>query len=190
MQQNAESVWEKCLNFVEDNIDPQAFKTWFKPIVPVKLKDNALNIEVPSKFFYEWIEEHYIKILKTSLHKELGDDARLVYIIRMENTYGSKLPFTQKIPSSGRKGIDNQSIEAPSQGETSGLKNPFIIPGIRNLKIESQLNANYNFDNFLKSIIQIIINQNIIIFIKMFYFLKCFRHSKIYFFNTITISFT
>ena len=69
----------------------------------------------------------------------------------MENTYGSKLPFTQKIPSSGRKGIDNQNIEAPSQGETSGLKNPFIIPGIRNLKIESQLNANYNFDNFLKA---------------------------------------
>ena len=43
MQQTAESVWEKCLSFVEDNIDPQAFKTWSKPIVPVKLKDNALG---------------------------------------------------------------------------------------------------------------------------------------------------
>ena len=150
MQQTSESVWKKCLSFVEDNIDTQAFKTWFNPIVPVKLKDNALNIEVPSKFFYEWIEEHYIKILKTALHKELGDDARLVYIIRMENTYGSKLPFTQKIPSSSRTGIHPQNIEAPSQGQTSELKNPFIIPGIRNLKIESQLNANYNFDNFLE----------------------------------------
>ena len=150
MQQTAESVWKKCLSFVEDNIDPQAFKTWFNPIVPVKLKDNALNIEVPSKFFYEWIEEHYIKILKTALHKELGEDSRLVYIIRMENTYGSKLPFTQKIPSSSRTGIHPQNIEAPSQGQTSELKNPFIIPGIRNLKIESQLNANYNFDNFLE----------------------------------------
>ena len=150
MQQTAESVWGKCLSFVEDNIDPQAFKTWFNPIVPVKLKDSALNIEVPSKFFYEWIEEHYIKILKTALHKELGDDARLVYIIRMENTYGSKLPFTQKIPSSSRTGIHTQNIEAPSQGQTSELKNPFIIPGIRNLKIESQLNANYNFDSFLE----------------------------------------
>ena len=77
MQQTAESVWKKCLSFVEDNIDPQAFKTWFNPIVPVKLVDNALNIEVPSKFFYEWIEEHYIKILKTALHKELGDDGLL-----------------------------------------------------------------------------------------------------------------
>ena len=150
MQQTAESVWKKCLIFVEDNIDTQAFKTWFNPIVPVKLKDNALNIEVPSKFFYEWIEEHYIKILKTALHKELGHDGRLVYIIRMENTYGSKLPYTQKIPSSSRTGIQPQNIEAPSQGQTSELKNPFIIPGIRNLKIESQLNANYNFDNFLE----------------------------------------
>ena len=149
MQQTAESVWKKCLSFVEDNIDPQAFKTWFNPIVPVKLKDNALNIEVPSKFFYEWIEEHYIKILKTALHKELGNDSRLVYIIRMENTYGSKLPFTQKIPSNSRSGIYPQDIEAPSKGQTSELKNPFIIPGIRNLKIESQLNANNNFDNFL-----------------------------------------
>ena len=29
-------------------------------------------------------------------------------------------------------------------------KNPFVIPGIRNIKIESQLNPNYNFDNFLE----------------------------------------
>ena len=150
MQHTAESVWDKCLSFVEDNIDPQAFKTWFKPIVPVKLKDNALNIEVPSKFFYEWIEEHYVKLLKAALHKEIGDNGRLVYIIRMENTYGSKLPFTQKIPSSSRTGIHSQNIEAPSLGQTSELKNPFIIPGIRNLKIESQLNANYNFENFLE----------------------------------------
>ena len=150
MQQTAESVWKKCLNFVEDNIDPQAFKTWFDPIIPVKLKDNALNIEVPSKFFFEWIEEHYVKILKTALHKELGDDARLVYIIRMENTDGSKLPFTQKIPSSNRTRLNVQNIEAPSQSHTSELKNPFIIPGIRNLKIESQLNATYSFENFIE----------------------------------------
>ena len=33
---------------------------------------------------------------------------------------------------------------------SSELKNPFIIPGIRNLQIESQLNPNYNFHNFLE----------------------------------------
>ena len=40
-----------------------------------------------------------MKILKVALTKELGDQAKLVYIIKMENTYGNKQPFTEKIPS-------------------------------------------------------------------------------------------
>ena len=80
----AESVWNNCLNFIKDNIQLQAFKTWFEPIKPIKLDGNVLSVQVPSKFFYEWLEEHYIKILKSSLNKELGEDAKLVYIIRME----------------------------------------------------------------------------------------------------------
>jgi len=150
MQQTAETVWGSCLDFVQDNIQKQAFKTWFMPIVPVKLNGAALSIQVPSKFFYEWIEEHYIKILKVALTKELGDEARLVYIIKMENTYGNKLPFTEKIPSKNRNGIDVQSVDAPLRNHPSELKNPFVIPGIRNLKIESQLNPSYNFENFLE----------------------------------------
>jgi chromosomal replication initiator protein len=36
------------------------------------------------------------------------------------------------------------------QSKNPELKNPFVIPGIRNVKIESQLNPSYNFDNFLE----------------------------------------
>ena len=84
MDVTAQSVWKNCLSFIKDNIQPQAYKTWFEPIVAVKLSDNALNIQVPSKFFYEWLEEHYVKILKVALTKELGEKAKLVYIIKME----------------------------------------------------------------------------------------------------------
>src|SRR5210317_965088 len=102
MSKTAESVWKKCLSFIEDNITSQEFKTWFEPIKAVKLSDNALSIQVPSKFFYEWLEEHYVKLLKVALTKELGTSAKLVYVIKMENTYGNKEPFTEKIPSSNR----------------------------------------------------------------------------------------
>ena len=37
--------------------------------------------------------------LKTALTKELGNQAKLVYKIKMENTFGNKLPFTEQIPS-------------------------------------------------------------------------------------------
>ena len=150
MNQSPLSVWNNCLSFIEDNIQSQAYSTWFKPIVPVKITDNVLSIQVPSKFFYEWLEEHYIKILKLALTKELGKDARLVYVIKMENTFGNKTPYTEKIPSSNNSSLKSQNVETPFISFTSELKNPFVIPGIRNLQIESQLNPNYTFENFLE----------------------------------------
>ncbi len=150
MDVTAQSVWTNCLAFIKDNIQPQAYKTWFEPIVAVKLSDNALSIQVPSKFFYEWLEEHYVKILKVALTKQLGESAKLVYVIKMENTYGNKQPFTEKIPSTNRGALKSQDVDVPLNNKNPELKNPFVIPGIRNVKIESQLNPNYSFENFLE----------------------------------------
>lgn len=150
MNLTAQTVWDNCLAFIKDNIQPQAYKTWFEPIAAVKLTDNALSIQVPSKFFYEWLEEHYVKILKVALTKQLGETAKLVYVIKMENSYGNRQPFTEKIPSSNRGAVKSQDVDIPLQNKNPELKNPFVIPGIRNVKIESQLNPNYNFENFLE----------------------------------------
>lgn len=150
MSNTAQSVWGNCLSFIKDNIQPQAYKTWFEPIVAIKLENKSLSIQVPSKFFYEWLEEHYVKILKVALTKELGENAKLVYIIKMENTYGNKQPFTEKIPSSNRSAIKSQEADIPLKNKNPELRNPFIIPGIRNVKIESQLNPIYTFENFLE----------------------------------------
>ena len=150
MSETAQSVWNSCLAFIKDNITPQAYKTWFEPIKAVKLSEKALSIQVPSKFFYEWLEEHYVKLLKVSLNRALGEQAKLVYVIKMENTYGNKQPFTEKIPSTQRSNVASQEVDVPIKNRNPELKNPFIIPGIRNVKIESQLNPNYSFDNFLE----------------------------------------
>lgn len=150
MSRTAQSVWDNCLAFIKDNIQDQAFKTWFEPIKAVELTDNALYIQVPSKFFYEWLEEHYVKLLKVALIKELGQSAKLLYKIKMENTYGNNTPFTEQLPSAQRSSVKPQEVDYPVVNKSAELRNPFIIPGIRNLKIESQLNPNNNFDNFLE----------------------------------------
>lgn len=150
MTNTASSVWGECLSFIEDNIKPQAYKTWFEPIKPIKLSGEALTIQVPSKFFYEWLEEHYIKLLRVALVKQLGEDAKLIYDVRMENNYSSSKPHTVKIPSSNRNPINPQGVTVPLDFNKRELKNPFIIPGIQKVKIESQLNPNYNFDSFIE----------------------------------------
>ncbi|MEO2067503.1 MAG: DnaA/Hda family protein, partial [Flavobacteriaceae bacterium] len=150
MNVTADSVWSKCLKFIKDNIQPQAYKTWFEPIKAVKLEDDVLSIEVPSKFFYEWLEEHYVKLLKVALQKTLSENAKLVYVIKMQNTYGNNQPFTEKIPSSGAVDIKPQHATRSINKSVPELKNPFVIPGIENVKIESQLNPNYSFEYFLE----------------------------------------
>lgn len=150
MNKTAQSVWQKCLIFIQDNISEQAYATWFEPIEAVKLEESALSIQVPSKFFYEWLEEHYVKLLKVALTKELGPKAKLLYMIRMENTQGKRRPFTEKIPSTQREKVSSQQVDIPIKNRNPELKNPFVIPGIQNIKIDPQLNQNYSFENFME----------------------------------------
>jgi chromosomal replication initiator protein len=69
---NANNVWSSCLKIIKDIVEWQHFKTWFEPIVPVELQGNVLMIQVPSQFFYEYLEEHYVNLLAKTLKRELG----------------------------------------------------------------------------------------------------------------------
>ena len=147
-----QEVWENCLKVIRDNLNYQSFKTWFSPIKPIKLENNILTIQVPSQFFYEWLEEHYITLLKKTIRNELGPNGRLEYSIVMEGTYTSD-PYTIKIPTSNRKATTNPSVQMPidlNAGKSKEIPNPFVIPGLKKIQVQSQLNESYSFDNFIE----------------------------------------
>ena len=125
------SVWETCLSTIRRSINPQSFKTWFEPIKPVKLEGYSLTIQVPNNFFYEWLEENYVGLLKKTIRTELGEEGRLEYQIVVEN-------HTE--PSN-----NNSDFYATRQ-----IKNPFVIPGIKKDKVSPQLNPKYRFENFIE----------------------------------------
>ncbi len=154
MSQEHLTIWKSCLQVIEDNITPQAFKTWFAPIKPLNLESQVLTIQVPSQFFYEWLEEHYISLLRKTIRKELGPDARLEYSIIMENVGASgnqaSSPYTVKIPASNRQSAKNPTVAMPVGMHETPIKNPFVIPGLRKLNIDSNLNPNYSFDQFIE----------------------------------------
>jgi chromosomal replication initiator protein len=145
-----EKVWNNCLAIIKDNVPLQSFKTWFEPIKPVKMSNNVLTIQVPSQFFYEWLEEHYITLLKKTLKKELGTDGRLEYSIVMENSYNNAKPHTVVFPTANSKAVKNHPVSMPLDISSKPIKNPFIIPGIQKINIDSQLNPNYSFENFIE----------------------------------------
>ncbi len=147
-----QEVWENCLKVIRDNLNYQSFKTWFSPIKAIKLDNNILTIQVPSQFFYEWLEEHYITLLKKTIRNELGPNGRLEYSIVMEGAYTSD-PYTIKIPTSNNKATRNPSVQMPidlNAGKSKEIPNPFVIPGLKKIQVQSQLNESYSFDNFIE----------------------------------------
>lgn len=149
-EKTAEQVWNGCLEIIKDNVNPQNFKTWFEPIKPVKISNNVLTIQVPSQFFYEWIEEHYITLIKKVIRKELGAEGRLEYNIIMDNASGkTETPITFKLPNINTN-LKNPHVSMPLDIGNNPIKNPFVIPGLKKVQVESQLNPNYSFDNFVE----------------------------------------
>ena len=147
MENNHMAVWKRCLDIIRDNIgDPKSFKTWFEPIKPLNLDKEVLTIQVPSQFFYEWLEEHYIDLLKKVIKRELGTNGRLQYSIVMDTTDS----FQVKAQSGNRNVLQNPAILIPNTDKGQKI-NPWIRPGMpTKTKVQSNLNFKYTFENFIE----------------------------------------
>lgn len=148
MEKTCHGVWENCLRIIKDNVPAQSFKTWFEPIKAIRLENKILTIQVPSLFFYEWLEEHYVSLLRRTIKHHLGVEGRLEYNIIMEKAEKKK-PYTINIPTSSNGELKNQSVPMPVNINAS-IQNPFVIPGLKKVNIDPQLNPKYSFDNFIE----------------------------------------
>ena len=149
MTTTADQVWKSCLTIIKDIVEWQHFKTWFEPIKPVELKNKILTIQVPSQFFFEYLEEHYVTLLAKTLKRELGKDANLEYRIMMDSGNNNNQPITMDVPGHGYKTYTNNEMDFPLV-ISNPVKNPFVIPGLKKVQIDPQLNPNYTFDAFIE----------------------------------------
>ncbi len=125
MSLTSATAWAQCLSLIKDSINPQSFNTWFKPITPLRLEDRKLTVEVPSQFFYEWIEGHYSQLINHALIEVLGDNAVLRYSIALESV--------------GNGGL----TDLPSLGEEK-------VNGSRPADTHTNLIDRYCFENFVQ----------------------------------------
>ncbi|TXK51561.1 chromosomal replication initiator protein DnaA [Pontibacter qinzhouensis] len=146
MIKDCTTVWSNCLQVIKENIGEQSFKTWFEPIKPISLRDSVLTIQVPSQFFYEWLEEHYVSLLKKVIYHELGSEGRLEYSIIVDRGNDSNKPQTVNIPT---KKIP-QAVVNSYRPEQNFIKSPFESKTIDRNFLNSQLNGAYTFENYIE----------------------------------------
>ena len=138
---NHVELWNRCLDFIKDNVSESAYKTWFIPIVPLKYENKALTIQVPSQFFYEILEEKYVELLRSALYKEIGKGTQLMYRVSIDKT--NNISIDQE--PSHRTILPNRNDRTTDMRET-----PSVLQAPAPQDLDPHLNLNYNFDNFIE----------------------------------------
>lgn len=143
-------IWEKCLHTIKGQIPADSFHTWFLPINPIKYDQDVLTIEVPSLFFYEYLEAHFLDLLKRAIRESIGPLGRLEYsVVVVENGNENGSPTKMRMPISSSNSGNKGHINAPIESDKL-IPNPFIIPGIKKFELDSNLNPAFTFDNFIE----------------------------------------
>ena len=79
-------LWERFLDVVKLRIPEQSFQTWFVPLKLLKIDDDTITIQVPSNFYYEWLEGHYSDLIKGTLFEVMGSPPRVVYSVAEQDS--------------------------------------------------------------------------------------------------------
>jgi chromosomal replication initiator protein len=142
----AERVWSACLGLIQENINSLAFKTWFLPIRPLSFSGSELTIEVPSQFFYEWIEENYSVHVKQALRQVIGPEAKLMYSIVMDKSQGQ--PVTIELPhQTDTPPAERPALQGASEAKVMADRARFERGRAR---FESNLNPKYTFSTLIR----------------------------------------
>ncbi len=141
-----QDVWRRCLDRIQKQVTSLGFKTWFQPIVPIKLVDKDITVQVPSQFFYDWVDQHYNALIRETISSVLGEGAKLYYSIASEEVE-PVLQVEQEVLA--QAALSREVSPAVPQPQ------PFFPPRTAFRQsdqpiAQSNLNPRYTFENFIK----------------------------------------
>ncbi len=116
-----EEIWSKVIDSLKERVGQQNFDIWIKPIHFISMDGDIVELEVPNRFFKEWINEHYAPHIKEALSFFTQKPCHLQFRIRSEKM-NEKEPISSFLPNH-----DTQAI-------------PFFQP---------IFNPKYTFDHFV-----------------------------------------
>ena len=122
------SLWDKCLAYLRDEISPQQYNTWIRPLHAIESKKNGLLLLAPNRFVLDWINERFLSRI-TELLDELSDTPPQ---IRLQ--IGSK--FTETLIKNYYEPSHRNAAASPAGTTISHT--------------QANINSNFTFDSFVE----------------------------------------
>ena len=79
-----ENIWSKVIDSLRERVGQQNFDIWIKPIQFISTEGENVRLEVPNRFFKDWIHEHYTAHIKEVFSQFMGKPCQLHFQIKSE----------------------------------------------------------------------------------------------------------
>lgn len=134
-------MWNDCLKIIRDNITQEQYDAWFRRIVPVNFTDGKLILQIPSQFYFDYLEEHFADIIRLSIEKVIGKNVKLLYKVQIDHKNPQNdIDLPTNLGKDSDKLIDkNKRLEQPNQ---------FVSEDI--CDFDCHLNPKYTFESFIE----------------------------------------
>jgi chromosomal replication initiator protein len=117
-----DELWGKCLLYIKDRIQEQAFQTWFDGVIATNLNEEGITLQVPNQFHYEWLEAKYRHLIDNALKENANHPLIVNYSVVISDKNIDEIP----------------TLTAKEKPVPQGYQR------------KSQLNSRYIFENFIE----------------------------------------
>jgi len=138
--QTYSDMWQNCLDRIKAQTSAEEFAKWFEPIVPLEFDGTTLRLRVPNESYVRQIEKNYIPFLRPIISQLYGQQTRLHYAVPRA---AATVPVSAEADTTAISRFNTQT-------DTANIKNPFVIPGLKRIIIDPQLNPGLTFATFVE----------------------------------------
>jgi chromosomal replication initiator protein len=78
----AETLWEEVSSRLRGALNEATFTSWFGSAVGTALSDDAFTLSVPNDFTREWIEGHFLGLIRAAVKDATGHERRIHLSVR------------------------------------------------------------------------------------------------------------
>ena len=104
-------LWKDTVAQLEQSLSQQHFSTWIKPLKLAKIEKGMVHLEVPNRFFLDWVRDNYAKLIQETLSDLSAVSYRLQFDVNGKsaeniperNTPAEKIEKTQAEPIARKK---------------------------------------------------------------------------------------
>ena len=127
MEITAPELWIQVLEAARPGLPEQSFRTWLAGTRAVGLSGDELEVETPSQFHVEWIEDKYGHVLSQILEHLTGKPMTLRFHARRDGP--PPIPAVEVEPERPAPGEPGRSAEAspPPSPSTMGLNDRYTF---------------------------------------------------------------